>query len=81
MNNNNTNRARKLELFDEPLTNYTIAIQIDVDKCKGVTQFAEALRKIVVALQKYSGELAEHFLQRIYTTLTERCNWTPWAFQ
>uniref|UniRef100_A0A914H8L8 Uncharacterized protein n=1 Tax=Globodera rostochiensis TaxID=31243 RepID=A0A914H8L8_GLORO len=86
MNNNNTNRARKLELFDEPLTNYTIAIQIDVDKCKGVTQFAEALRKIVVALQKYSGEvkydekdqlmsfppkLAEHFLQRIYTTLTE----------
>uniref|UniRef100_A0A183BID8 Uncharacterized protein n=1 Tax=Globodera pallida TaxID=36090 RepID=A0A183BID8_GLOPA len=39
--------ARNLELFDEPLTNYLKAIQIDVDKCKGVTQFAEALRKIL----------------------------------
>uniref|UniRef100_A0A183BJX7 Uncharacterized protein n=1 Tax=Globodera pallida TaxID=36090 RepID=A0A183BJX7_GLOPA len=45
-----------LEFFNEPLRNYTSVIQIDVDQCKGVRQFAEAL--------------AEHFLERLYA-LTE----------
>uniref|UniRef100_A0A183BMT5 BTB domain-containing protein n=1 Tax=Globodera pallida TaxID=36090 RepID=A0A183BMT5_GLOPA len=104
--------ALKLEIFNEPLANYTSVIQIQ--QCKEVTQFAFALRKIEYscttackfewnlkefwenipkfgqlffeALQKYFGEvkydengqlmsftpkLAEHFLERLYTTLTE----------
>ncbi|KAI3418196.1 hypothetical protein GPALN_010413 [Globodera pallida] len=38
--------ALKLEIFNEPLANYTSVIQIQ--QCKEVTQFAFALRKIVV---------------------------------
>ncbi|KAI3416314.1 hypothetical protein GPALN_005852 [Globodera pallida] len=47
---NNYGFFRK-SVFNGLQTNYMIAIQIDVDQCKGVRQFAEALRKIVVDIR------------------------------
>uniref|UniRef100_A0A914HMJ2 RGS domain-containing protein n=1 Tax=Globodera rostochiensis TaxID=31243 RepID=A0A914HMJ2_GLORO len=45
-----------LAFFNEPLRNYPSVIQRNVDQCKGVRQFAEALRKIVVDNKDYSNK-------------------------
>uniref|UniRef100_A0A914HLS5 G-protein coupled receptors family 1 profile domain-containing protein n=1 Tax=Globodera rostochiensis TaxID=31243 RepID=A0A914HLS5_GLORO len=69
-----------LAFFNEPLRNYPSVIQINVDQCKGVRQFAETLPfkkysdKVKydenVQLMSLPPKLAEHFLERLFT-LTE----------
>uniref|UniRef100_A0A914I0E5 Uncharacterized protein n=1 Tax=Globodera rostochiensis TaxID=31243 RepID=A0A914I0E5_GLORO len=53
--------ALKLELFNEPLTNYTRVIQIDQCKAEEVIQFAVALRKIVVDIAMNSDKNNDYY--------------------
>uniref|UniRef100_A0A914I1D8 Uncharacterized protein n=1 Tax=Globodera rostochiensis TaxID=31243 RepID=A0A914I1D8_GLORO len=58
---NNYGPFRK-SVFNGLQTNYMTAVQIDVDQCKGVRQFAEALRKIVVDIKdRRARESADAF--------------------